>query len=119
IFAMRVARRRYHQTARMAMSNNDRFGVGVHVKLNLKLRNNADWRQPFMLPTTDLTRATLRMRLGTIDLSTSNGRIIIDEATKGAFSFAVPAVDLSAVQPGHYRVELLVFQPGNVKTVFT
>jgi len=31
----------------------------------------------------------------------------------------VPAVDLSAVQPGHYRVELLVFQPGNVKTVLT
>jgi len=72
-----------------------------------------------MLPTTDLTRATLRMRLGTIDLSTSNGRIIIDDATRGAFSFVVPAVDLSAVQPGHYRVELLVFQPGNVKTVLT
>ena len=72
-----------------------------------------------MLPTTDLTRATLRMRLGTIDLSTSNGRIIIDDATKGAFSFVVPAADLGTVQPGHYRVELLVFQPGNVKTVLT
>jgi len=31
----------------------------------------------------------------------------------------VPAADLSTVQPGHYRVELLVLQPGNVKTVFT
>jgi hypothetical protein len=89
------------------------------VKLNLKLCNNADWRQPFMLPTTDLTRATLRMRLGTIDLSTSNGRIVIDDPPMGAFSFVVPAADLGTVQPGHYRVELLVFQPGNVKTVFT
>jgi hypothetical protein len=93
--------------------------VGARVKLNLKLRNNADWRQPFMLSTTDLARTTLRMRLGTIDLSTSNGRIVIDDATMGAFSFVVPAAALSAVQPGHYRVELLVFQPGNVKTVFT
>ncbi len=93
--------------------------MGAHVKLNLKLRNNADWRQPFMLPTTDLTRAALRMRLGTIDLSTSNGRIVIDDPTIGAFSFVVPAADLSTVQPGHYRVELLVLQPGNVKTVFT
>jgi hypothetical protein len=29
--------------------------------LSFKLRNNADWRQPFMLPTTDLTGAALRM----------------------------------------------------------
>ncbi len=72
-----------------------------------------------MLPTIDLTDAALRMRLGTIDLSTSNGRIVIDDPTIGAFSFVVPAGDLSTVQPGHYRVELLVFQPGNVKTVFT
>jgi hypothetical protein len=93
--------------------------VGAHVKLNLTLRNNADWRQSFMLPTTDLTRAGLRMRLGTIDLSTSNGRIVIDGPTMGAFSFVVPAADLSTLQPGHYRVELLVFQPGNLKTVFT
>jgi hypothetical protein len=89
------------------------------LKLNLKLRNDADWRQLFMLPTMDLTRAALRMRLGTIDLSTSNGRIVIDDPTMGAFSFVVPAADLSAVQPGHYRVELLVFQPGNVKMMFT
>ncbi len=93
--------------------------MGAHVKLNLKLRNNADWRQPFMLPTTDLTRAALRMRLGAIDLSTSNGCIVIDDPTIGTFSFVVPAANLSTVQPGHYRVELLVFQPGNVKTVFT
>jgi hypothetical protein len=26
---------------------------------------------------------------------------------------------LSSVQPGHYRVDLLVVQPGKVKTVFT
>ncbi len=83
--------------------------MGAYVKLVLKLRNNADWLQPFMLPTTDLTRAALRMRLGTIELSTSNGRIVIDDPTMGAFSFVV----------GHYRVELLVFQPGNVKTVFS
>src|SRR5215467_5678579 len=81
------------------------------LKLNLKLRNDADWRQPFMLPTTDLTRAALRMRLGTIDLSTSKGRIVIDDPTMGAFSFVVPAADLSTVQPGHYCVELLVFHP--------
>jgi hypothetical protein len=56
---------------------------------------------------------------GTIDLSTSNGRIVIDDPPMGAFSFVVPAADLGTVQPGHYRVELLVFQPGNVKTVFT
>ncbi len=72
-----------------------------------------------MLLRTDLTRATLRMRLGTIDLSTSNGRIVINDATMGAFSFVVPAADLNAVQPGHYRVELLVVQADNVKTVFT
>jgi hypothetical protein len=89
------------------------------VRLDLKLRNNVDWRQSFMLPTTDLTRAALRLRLGTIDLSTSNGRIVIDDPTTGAFSFVVPAADLSTVQPGHYRVELLVFQPGKAKTVFT
>jgi len=89
------------------------------VKLNLKLRNNADWRQPFMLPTTDLTGAALRMRLGTLDLSTTDGRIVIDDPTMGAFSFVVRAADLSTVQPGHYRLELLVFQPGKVKIVFT
>ena len=93
--------------------------MGVHVKLNLKLRNNADLRQTFMLPTMDLTGAALGMRLGTLDLSTSNGRIVIDDPTMGAFSFVVPAADLSTVQPGHYRLELLVFQPGKVKTVFT
>jgi len=87
--------------------------------LSFKLRNNANWRQPFMLPTTDLTGAALRMRLGTLDLSTSNGRIVIDDPTVGAFSFVVPADDLSSVQPGHYHVDLLVFQPGKVKTVFT
>ncbi len=87
--------------------------------LSFKLRNNADWRQPFMLPATDLTGAALRMRLGTLDLSTSNERIVIDDPTVGAFSFVVPAADLSSLQPGHYRVELLVFQPGKVKTVFT
>jgi hypothetical protein len=27
--------------------------------LGFKLRNNADWRQPFMLPTIDLTGAAL------------------------------------------------------------
>jgi len=72
-----------------------------------------------MLPTMDLTGAALGMRLGTLDLSTSNGRIVIDDPTMGAFSFVVPAADLSTVQPGHYRLELLVFQPGKVKTVFT
>jgi len=87
--------------------------------LRFKLRNNADWRQPFMLPTTDLTGAALRMRLGTLELSTSNGRIVIDDPTVGAFSFVVPAPDLCTVQPGHYRVDLLVFQPGKVKAVFT
>jgi hypothetical protein len=86
--------------------------------LSFKLRHNADWRQPFMLPTTDVTGAALRMRLGTLDLSTSNGRIIIDDPPVGAFSFVVPAADLSSVQPGHYRVDLLVFQPGKAKTVF-
>jgi hypothetical protein len=87
--------------------------------LSFKLRNNADWRQAFMLPTTDLTGAALNMRLGALDLSTSNGRIVIDDPTVGAFSFVVPAADLSSVQPGRYRVDLLVFQPGKVKTVFT
>jgi hypothetical protein len=94
-------------------------GRGRRMMLSFKLRNNADWRQPFMLPTTNLTDAALRLRLGTLDLSTSNGRIIIDDPTVGAFSFVVPAADLSSVQPGHYRVDLLVFQPGKVKTVFT
>ena len=107
------------QSAKKAIKAQIRAQGDTHVKLNLKLRNNADWRQPFMLPTTDLTRAELRMRLGTIDLSTSNGRIVIDDPTIGAFSFVVPAADLSTVQPGHYRVELLVFQPGNIKAVFT
>jgi hypothetical protein len=87
--------------------------------LSFELRNNADWRQAFMLPTTDLTGAALRMRLGTLYLSTSNGRIVIDDPTVGAFSFVVPAADLNTVQPGHYRVDLLMFQPGKVKTVFT
>jgi len=82
------------------------------------LRNNADWRQPVMQPTTDLTGAALRMRLGTLYLSTSNGRIVIDDPTAGAFSLVVPAADLSSVQPGHYRVDLLMFQPAKVKTVF-
>jgi hypothetical protein len=88
-------------------------------KLSFKLRNNADWRQPFMLPTTDLRAAGLHTRLGTLDLSTSNGRIVIDDPTVGAFSFVVPAADLSGVQPGRYRVDPLMFQPGKVKTVFT
>jgi hypothetical protein len=87
--------------------------------LSFELRNNADWRQALMLPTTDLTGAALRMRLGTLYLSTSNGRIVIDDPTVGAFSFVVPAADLNTVQPGHYRVDLLMFQPGKVKTVFT
>jgi hypothetical protein len=66
-------------------------GRGRRMMLSFKLRNNADWRQPFMLPTTDLTGAALHMRLGTLDLSTSNGRIVIDDPTVGAFSFVVPA----------------------------
>jgi hypothetical protein len=35
----------------------------------------------------NLTGAALRMRLGTLDLSTSNGRIVIDDPTMSAFSF--------------------------------
>lgn len=87
------------------------------MRLRFTLRNNADWRQPFTLPGIELTDAALRMRLGTLDLSTSNGRIVIDDAS--TFQFVVPAADLSSVQPWHYRVELLLFQPNKAKTVFT
>jgi hypothetical protein len=118
------------------MSGWNDIDIGTTVThIDLSLRNNADWRQPFKLnsydagasTTTayDLTGATLRMQWkqnGSVvfELSTINGRIVVYDASNGMFVTAALAADLWSVPAACYEADLLVINADkSVITAFT
>jgi hypothetical protein len=115
----------------------DDIDIGETVThIDLCLRNNADWRQPFKLNSYDaatnttiaynLTGANLRMQWkaagGAVvfELSTENGRIIVNDPPNGLFTMAAAAADLWSVPAASYYADMLVINADTtIDTAFT
>ena len=104
--------------------------MSASYRVNFQISCTEDLRQGFQLTDksgapVDLTGAALRMGIEVasaptaFEVSTGNGRIVLDAASSGRFSIAIPAADIATLGQGVHAHDLLVtFATGHVHRVW-
>jgi hypothetical protein len=98
-------------------------------RVNFQAATNEDLRQAFALTDSagtavNLTGASLRMALDApdgsspLELSTTNGRIVLADAGQGQFDLRLPTAELRTLAPGVYRHDLVLTLAGRAQRIW-
>ena len=103
--------------------------MATFYRVNIFMANNEDLHQAFAFADStgvpvDLTAASLSMDIETaaendaVEISTSNGRIVLLSPQQGQFEIQVPATVMRTIPPGVYRHDLLLTRDSRTQRIW-